>query len=457
MEATKFTFAIVPFKFNVNFRDFGKSAAASGIWQEGNSDYSRLYKHINVSVDDQNPNRSILEFNAALSPEKSGDLGLYLSDTKNYVLTGKNELGEVYREKVLIPEIKMFLFETRIGFVSCNFVFDSSTDFDSMCELTCLIKKMRFHQDNERSKSLTLRPEGQDTCINLLEVIQKMVSGVELETNADFFFERSDIRKRVSAVMLSSFLFEKEIDEEEAAQYLKPLRRAQSKAHEVRFSREIEKAKILRPFKNMFWGFSSQGAANINYVTDGISNEAFIRSLYGTIKREYLFMTVFLLNQAYTLIDYCQAISTVADEVVSQEEIQRMHNFRLKHVFTTVSNLEHYREYYRRMRESLAVDSLLQEVDGKQDALYRQKEDRRTEHLRKIENKILVVTTVFTVLLGVLGIVSNMSEGYFLLVEIGWKKFLLLFTAIAVAVSILILLMVQVVFWFRKNRKPFDL
>jgi len=455
---TKFTFAIIPFKFSCDFIDFGRNALASGMWHEEASDYSRMYKHIHISVDPDNPNRSILEYKAVLSPEKSAELGFAVSDTVRYILTGKNQIGEVYTETVLIPEIKMSIFETKIGFLSCNFVFDEDIDFESLCELTCLIKKMRFSRDNQKNKSLTMRHEGRETCINLLEIIQKMVnhtSGNDHNTipAADFFFERSDVKNRVSAFMLSSYLFDGEIDEDEAAKYLKPLKRAQSKAHEVRFTREYEKPRILRPFKNMFWGFSSQGAANINYVTGEMSNEAFIRSLYQTIKREYLFMTVFLLNQAYTLIDYCQAFSTVADRAVSEEEMQRMHNFRLRHVYNTTSNLEHYREFYRRLRESLAIDNLMEEVEGKQASLYRQKEDLRNEQLKAIENKIFAVTTIFTVLLGVLGIISNMSEGYFLLVEIGWKNFILLFLAISAGVTLMILVILNVYYMTKSRNK----
>lgn len=454
MNPTKSTFAIIPFKFKGDFKVYGQRAVESGIWQEKVSDYSRMYKHVHISASPQNPHRSILEYSVSLSPEKSAELGFNVSETDKYIFSGRNQIGDSYTEALLVPEIKMFIFETNIGFFTCKFVFEEDIDFEPMCELTCLIKKMRFSEDNQKNKSLTMRREGEERYINLLKIIQYLVNDEELMPGADLFFERSDVRKRVSAFMLSSFLFEKELDEDQAASYLRPLKRAQSKAHEVRFSREYEKPKILRPFKNMFWGFSSQGAANINYVVDGISNEKFIRSLNDTVQREYLFMTVFLLNQAYTLMDYCQAFSTIADRAVSEEELTRMHNFRLRHVYNTISNLEHYREYYRRLRDALAIDSLLEEVDSKQASLYRQKEELRNQHLKKIEDRIVAITAIVTVILGVQGIISNMNSGYFLLEVIGWKQFLLLFAAITGTFAVFILLIIKTFSLMRSRRKP---
>jgi len=454
MEIPKFTFAIIPFKYSYSFDSIEKIAAEGGIWQEECSDYSRFYKHININLDKRNPNRSIIEYKAVLSPEKSSELGFYISDKHKYLLTGRNEAGEYYRGTVWIPEIKMFVFDTNIGFISCNFIFEDNIDFESMCELICLIKKMKFHQDNEKNKTLTMRLEDQSKCINLLEIIQNTLLGERFSVGADLFFDRSDVKRRVSAMMLSSFLFEKEISEKEAVMYLRPLKRSQSKTHEVGFYREVDKERVLRPFKNMFWGFSPQGVANINYVVEKISNEKFIRSLYTTIKREYLFMTVFLLNQSYTLIDYCHAFSTAADKAVSQEEIQRMHNFRLKHVFNTVSILEHYREYYEKLRNALAIDSLLHEVDEKLDSLYKKKEDQRDEYLRKIENRVVTLTLVFTILLAILGIVSTMNAGYYLYVDVGLKNFLLLFVGTTIALAVIVFIIVMTV---RKLRKTPDL
>lgn len=453
MKPTKYTFAIIPFKFNGDFRIFGQNAVNSGMWQEEDSDYSRMYKHIHDLITPENPQRSIIEYSLSLSPEKSVDLGFNVSDTVGYIFSGRNQIGEIYTERLFLPQMKMFIFETNIGFFTCKFVFDANIKFEPMCELTTLIKKMRFSQDNSRNKSLTMRTENEDKFLNLLEIIQQLVHDEDSDLHADLFFERSDVKKRVSAFMLSSFLFERELTEDDAAGYLKPLKRAQSKAHEVRFSREYEKPKILRPFKNMFWGFSSQGAANINYVVEGISNEDFIRSLNSTVQREYLFMTVFLLNQTYTLIDYCQIFSTLADKAVSDAELERMHKFRLNHVYNTVSNLEHYREYYRRLREALAVESLLEEVDSKQASLYRQKETQRNEQLKKIEDRIVAITAIVTVVLGVQGIISNLNSGYFLLEIISWKELVLWFLAASTILIILILLVIKIFnIWRHRNK-----
>ncbi len=451
---TKYTFAIIPFKFNIDFKTFGENAINSGMWQEIDADYSRMYKHIHDCITPENPHRSIIEYSISLSPEKSAELGFNVSDTVGYIFSGRNQIGDHYTERILVPEIKMFVFETNIGFFTCKFVFDANIDFEPMCELTCLIKKMRFSQEISKNKSLTMRREGENRYINLLEIFQCLVKGEQFIPGADLFFERSNVKKRVSAFMFSSFLFETELTEEDAASYLKPLKRAQSKAHEVRFSREFEKSRILRPFKNMFWGFSSQGAANINYVVEGMSNETFIRSMNTTIQREYLFMTVFLLNQAYTLIDYCQAFSTIADKAVSDAELQRMHKFRLSHVFYTVSNLEHYREYYRRLRESLAIEKLLEEVDSKQASLYMQKEAQRNEQLKKIEDKIIAITAIVTVVLGVQGIISNLNSGYFLLEVIGWKELVLWFIAASALLIILILFVIKAFNLWRHWNKP---
>ncbi|NLK00782.1 MAG: hypothetical protein GX318_06055 [Clostridia bacterium] len=95
MEAAKYTFAIIPFKFKKGLKSLGREAQESKMWRLAHSDYSRIYKHISVSVNSEDSEQCILECAADISPERSAQLGLYMSDKVKYRLTGRTEARNI--------------------------------------------------------------------------------------------------------------------------------------------------------------------------------------------------------------------------------------------------------------------------------------------------------------------------------------------------------------------------
>jgi len=289
--------------------------------------------------------------------------------------------------------------------------------------------------------------------VNLREVLSRI-----LPPDCTVSFERAT-KSDPSAVMLSSFLLKNELTDAEAVGYLQSLKRAQSKEYNNVASTEY----LLHPFKNIYWDFSPQGIANINYSEGYSGQDDFLVKYHNHVGKEYLLMTLLLLHQEYTLIDYCQCLSQLDADDTIDKRMETMYGFKMKYVTSTISHLENYRKFFNLFRNTLNIDDLLAEVEMKLQSMYAHISQARMEEQLAIEKenaqrqeemnalrkkymdeenerkeRISATVSALSVVLALFGVVSVISDGIQAVNTLGVGKSLLATAIILLAVAIVI-------------------
>ncbi len=400
----KYTFMIIPFKFKGEIKNL--DIINSNYFKpcdHNRIQYDRLYKHVADSVAENNADRTIIDFWV------NRDLmftDLFRKTLKFKVLT---ENKKTFITEGYLKDIFLYCFENGIGFIVLNFVFDENIDINSMCEILNKLKKIKRERDNSKLDILLNKKS-----IDLFTIIEQVAD--KLDVKYDLFFQHSN-KEYVSATMLNSFTYfnpikddEKEKLEEDIIHQLECLKRSQGNSYGTL---ETDEKKYIRPFKNMSWAFSTQGIANINYNDPDVGNIKFLTTFYKNVKREYLLMTLIVLNQEFMLLDYCQKFTSSIDEIPSVEELNRLYNFKIHGTFTTVSHLEHYRAFYSHYSDELGIDKILEEVNTKQNAIYLSNKNRIAEEKAKRDKNINRFTKVLSVILsifGITGLINNVAN-----------------------------------------------
>jgi len=425
-DVLKYTFMIIPFKFKGNIDE--NEIIKSGYFKPCDHDmirYDRLYKHVTDCISCSNPDRSIFDywFNRE---EKHTELF-----RKTLLFRTKTENDKILEAEGYLKDIYVYCFENGIGFIVLNFVFEENIDINTMCEILHGLKKIKRVTAESRFEILLDGEPVELSCL-INEIPQR------LNVEYDLFFQHTN-KGYVSAVMLNSFTYpapqygkEKAKLEKDILHQLECLKRSQGSSYGTI---ENDGLKYIRPFKNMFWAFSAQGIANINYNDPEVGNIGFLKKFYRNVKREYLLMTLIVLNQEFMLIDYCQKFTSSVDAVSSVDELKRLYNFKIHGLFTTVSHLEHYRAFYSSFSEELGIQNILDEVNSKQSAIYLSNKNRIEEEKSKRDKKVNRFITVLSVILSVFGVTEMINNVLELLeIEKAWVVSLIVIGAIIVAV-----------------------
>ena len=393
----KYTFMIIPFK--INERIICDNVVNSGFFEyvdHKRIKYDRLYKHVAANIYEENPSRTIYDFWVNMK----NALPEYYQKVLTFEV--KDNEKKSYSTSGYIKDIFAYYFVNGIGFIVINFVYDELTTINVMEEVVNKLKKINRVQDNA-----TFEIKDGDKIIDLFSLINKIKEN--LNPNCDLFFQHSN-KKYVSAILLNSFTFFDKPNETDILHHLECLKRSQGDSYGTF---EELGDKHLRPFKNMYWGFSTQGIANVNYNDKTVGNFEFYKKFYKNVKREYLLMMLLVLNQEYTLLDYCQKFSSTDDDLPDNEDLNRLYSFKINSTFTTVSHLEHYREFYSKYFKELGVQDILEEVNNKQNSIYLTNKNRLADKKAQKDKNINRFTKVLSVILsifGITGLINNVAS-----------------------------------------------
>ena len=297
MDEIKYTFMIIPFCLEEGELFEEKKVTDSGFFcsiDHNNIKYERLYKHIvNNVIGEKNIRRTIFDFDI--------DMQKFLPNMADKLLRFSiiKDGEEKYMVRGLLKNVLMYYFLDGCGFIVLHFIYEENTPLEQLAEVLNCLKKF----DREKA-CFKVKVENREEfeIASLLEEIKKKI-GLKIQ----LFFQHSS-RGYVSSVMLNSFLLEGEDVNEQYIQYaLDCLKRSQGRSYGTTDNLKYE----IHPFKGMYWAFSTQGIANINYVSPEASNKKFYLSFHDNVRQEYLLMTLILLNQEYTLLEFCQKFALV--------------------------------------------------------------------------------------------------------------------------------------------------
>lgn len=425
----KYSFMIVPFKMDKSIKDSNLKNNDFFIeYKEDQIRYEKLYKHINNAIVFGNDNHSIEDYGINL--EK------YFPEWYKKELTFKVE-DKGYNVKGYLKEVITYFFNSGIGFNVFFFVFDEKTSIDEYTEVINKLKKI----DRD---AINFNIYSDDKAIGVYSILEEIKNKVGYDM--DFFFQHN-YKEYVSSTMLNSFTFDHEIEEHEIFNYLECLKRSQPESYGV----VVNEDDYLHPFKNIYWGFSSQGIGNVNYCLEG-QQEDFIKNFNQRVRREYLLMVLILLNQQFTLMDFCIDYTVLFNDKSSFddksviEHTNRLYMFKVQNTYTVVSHLEHYRKFYKKLYEKLNIDDILKEVESKQDAIYARYENEKRKQKERKEKKQNIWMSVFSVILSA----SFLETLYSIFSEKNWSIIFITFGLYTIAIVFMM------IFLFKTNNKKDD-
>ncbi len=451
---TKYTFAIVPFRFQHDLKDMGHSVREMGFWKESNVSYNRLYSHATHILDKNSAMWGAEEYLFDFAKARRSD-DVIVRNKCTYVADYMVK-GIKHSTPLLINKIKLFLFETKIGFAVINIDFTANISFDEMCAACSALKILRKSNSDSGDYYLNIKSvtENEEHSLNLHSMLERI-----LPSCCSLSFERNS-KSDPSAIMLSSFLFEGELTDDEAASCLQVLKRAQTKEH----NNVTSKASMIHPFQNMYWDFSPQGVANINYIGDYSGKDSFFNRFSSNVEKEYLYMTILLLHQEYTLLDYCQCLSQVDADSNLEERLEMMYEFKMKYITSAISHLENYRDFFHRLRAALDIDEMLEEVEMKLQAMHSHisqiqmaeqlaidKENaRRQQEMDDLQKKYMdeeeerkerinTVITLLSVVLSMFSIAALVSDSVQAISILGGGRFILYVFLVVLALAAIII------------------
>ena len=393
----KYSYLILPFKFTESIDEHKiLSSDYFELCDHSKIKYNRLYKHISDSISEKNKDRTIHDFWF----NRNKHFTSFFRTELHFSLI--NELQQNIMIRGYMKDIFIYCFDNGIGFFVIHFVFDNDTNIDDICEVLNKLKKINREMKDAQLSIASLTKE-----LNLMELITNIMS--KLYIDSDLFFQYSN-KKYVSATLINSFCYTSPQEEAKIIEDIECLKRSQPRSYGTYYSK---KDTFIRPFKNMYWAFSTQGVANINYFDPEIGNTSFVKTFYKNVKREYLLMSLIILNQEYMLLDYCQKFVQSIDEIPSNEELNRLYKFQIHNTYSIVSYLEHYRSFYEAYYNELGIDQVLKEVNAKQQAIYQANKNKASEKKAKKEasvNKFTKILSVTLSIFGISGLINNIAN-----------------------------------------------
>ena len=155
-----------------------------------------------------------------------------------------------------------------------------------------------------------------------------------------------------------------------------------------------------------------------------------------------------LLNQEYTLIDFCINFTEFfdGDNFSSMKKIyensNRLYKFKILNTYTIVSHLDHYRDFYKMFYKVLDIDQLFKEVEDKQNAIFQSYENNRLSKAQKRESIVMLLIAIAPIALVIPDLAINLNSDDLIIV---WS------TIVGIGVYILIAAAIILFNIFRKK------
>ncbi|MGD6776353.1 hypothetical protein [Sutcliffiella horikoshii] len=361
---------VIPFSFGEPYQNAYKDLDDSVLWSEiESSQRENIMEHIDLlvrrnkdSVEPETIGRSF-----TLSQVGRKKYGLEKNEPSLYTYKYHNMVKGHESFLFSIPSIRIFLFETQIGFLVYSIKFDDNLTVKKIIEHCYYLKNFSKHYGGSY-----YRPKLVDTVYSFLEeknihvdksiVRPKMKYGktaqgiikefCEIDTSNDYSIlnsneieELNNKEVEVQLGLLAKNLvnpfkpetffheYEKEggkypsyaliytaltLDQQFIKTEDGDVREAFIKDCLFRMRRSFKGSykpcardlrlegteEVFQAFENSYWGFSLEGLANLSYLTeDKDTNSFFDSNYYGNLERSYFYLYVIALHQRYALIN----------------------------------------------------------------------------------------------------------------------------------------------------------
>ena len=267
-----------------------------------------------------------------------------------------NKYTKPYRVK--LNDVKLYLFESEVGFIDVEFEYESASLDDYMncnyfiCELKSdgnYFETIR-REWNEAEKT-TAEIKESFSMRDLVNKVLAHVGGVK-DINSNEYPRFID-----KGMIYSYLLLNKE--PENISELLFNVRKNYKGSYKPPRERDEDILKHTRQqFENSYWTASYNGAVNVSYLTDDeITNSFFEQDFVFKMADTYFFLFINVLHQRYALIksitDMGELDNLTKNYKVMKPQLEKANdyisaaaNLHFRAFFLSPSNIEHINDYY---------------------------------------------------------------------------------------------------------------
>lgn len=330
---------------------------------------------------------------------------------------------------VAVQEIRMYLFESGVGFVEMECGFESSSVSDYIqCNYflseikggaNYFVSSKKVWNDCEKRQEET---EVRFTVKELLQNVLEHVPGVK-----DFYTGRSWNDTHEKGIVYSYLYLEEKPDDFESLIFnIRNNYKESYKVPQQRYKSMKQDPTICQQFDNSYWVTSYNGTINVSFKTeDETTNLFFERGFWSKMHCEYYVLFLAVLHQRFLLLKAMTETVGISNLNLNHEDTKRqlvrirnyrlrMHKQKCRAFFEKPSYIQHVNDYYEFIKTSYCVKELYSDLSARLADLeqvcnvYVEKIKRHEDQMSKRRSaKIEIVVSVFGTLVGLVTVTNE--------------------------------------------------
>lgn len=169
--------------------------------------------------------------------------------------------------------------------------------------------------------------------------------------------------------------------------------------------------------ENTYWGISVSAAVCLVYRDE--KSKAFVEKRFQTnFRKQYLMTYILLLHQKYVMYLFLTKMSVgISGKLAELEQYkERLYNFETNYMFSYISEVPQYQNFYQAVRKTFALDQLFKEVQEPLNQLTEIQRQEAEKEQKAYDEKINTALTA----LSLLTIISTIADALGLMENLDW-------------------------------------
>ncbi len=352
--------------------------------------------------------------------------GLPLREVDPLIFTTRCSDNPEY--KVTIEGVRLYLFESNVGFVEVQFGYDSDK-IEDYIECNYFISEIKSEKNMFAYERKISKDKSEKHCFTFKKLITGVLQHINgvLEMSEDSFPEFRDDKGIIFSYILTDSA------PENINKLLFTLRRNYKGSYKVPAQIDISEDKnVIQQFENSYWTASYNGAVNLSFCTgDEITDHFFRENFYSKMIDNYYTLFLHALHQRFAIMKYIgdmgQLDTLGKNYIVMKKELKAAENYyaeaeslKFRAFFKMPSSIEHVNEYYDVILKTFNVNELKESFENDLENLMHICENyvkRIKSRDKKIAERRKKKIEIFVSLLGTVVAVVTLLNSYWGLIE----------------------------------------
>lgn len=412
------TFLVLPFAYHKNYHNaleqlLTESATTNKgksikVWNPLEFKTARFFYYIQMLIRTEQKHPATIGCRFQLTGEQQVRAKYKLPSRPNQLIYLHRKEGTV---QFYLDDVEIFLFETQVGFLVYQIHYESTQGIDNIILGNYGLKTFCLDDQSLGFLSKAVGSPGENVTflkeiswrrldfiessldiLHQLEVITffeqevKKGKGKTGRTEADSR-EISPPPEPAHALVYSAVVMDKSLADyngwkQMLMEILFRLRRSFKESYKPSPSEyDVDgNPEVLQFFANSYWGISSEALANLVYLIDDETTNAFFSGNYfGNLKQSYYYLYILALHQRYALLHLAIEAAELplalqdlthrddGNEWQQEESLlesrKKMALFVLRSMFRQVSNISHQNRLYESIRTEFGIEGLIEEIN----------------------------------------------------------------------------------------------